>query len=66
MADIWTPIHKGLPTEEGWYLCQYYSVPDDDIYTNYGISWFDARMNEFNFDHDGVVAWMPLPEPYKE
>ena len=50
LIDEYNPWHKGVPTEEGWYVCK---LKDCDIYeTNYftGSNW-----NEEFFE-----MWQPL------
>ena len=55
----WVPVEKGLPDKDGKYLVttrgNYNDIIDIANYTK-GI-WHKA--NE-------IIAWMPLPEPYKE
>ena len=62
----WHPISEP-PPDKGWYLVTY----DCSCYDGNGI---DTSMNEYNplsFSGDhwgmcGVIAWMPLPEPYDQ
>lgn len=54
----WIPISEKLPDTEGNYLVSYV---EGEVYS----SWFDKRLNEFNYFHEMAVAWMPLPEHYK-
>ena len=52
----WIPCGERLPEERGFYLT---TTKDKAVYCDY---W-----NEDNFDRtEMVIAWMPLPEPYKE
>ena len=52
----WIPCSERLPEERGFYLT---TTKDKAVYCDY---W-----NEDNFDRtEMVIAWMPLPEPYKE
>ena len=76
-ADRWIPVGESLPVgqeyeiydeEEGITLHKHVlvSTKNDDIpvcvaFFEEGI-WFDA----ITMDSLDVVAWMPLPEPYKE
>ena len=51
----WIPVSERLPEERGFYLT---TTKDKAVYCDY---W-----NEDNFDRtEMVIAWMPLPEPYK-
>lgn len=52
----WIPCSERLPEERGFYLT---TTKDKAVYCDY---W-----NEDNFDRtEMVIAWMPLPEAYKE
>ena len=52
----WIPVGKRLPKENGYYLTttMYY-----EVYCDY---WEGERFNRT----ESCIAWMPLPEPYKE
>ena len=54
----WISVKDRLPDEDGVYLVSY---DNGDILT----SWFDLKNTQFNFFHESVLAWMPLPQPYK-
>ena len=61
----WIPCSKRLP-EEGQDILAYRVFRDEEriIPANYGNGcWFDCHMNCL-VEH--IVAWLPLPEPYKE
>ena len=52
----WIPVSEGLPEEDGYYLgcC--------------GDNACSIVVDEFNKDHFckyNIIAWMPLPQPYK-
>ena len=66
----WIPCGERLPEAEGEYLCSlYYAIPpynlfhpENDIYIHtISIQKFDGTSFK-----SSVIAWMPLPEPYKE
>jgi len=58
-ASDWVPCSERLPDEYDEYLCQY---EDGDIF----VGWLeDAKWCRYCVRKDKVVAWMPLPEPYK-
>lgn len=69
----WIPCSERLPEEDGQYLItvKYKHVNDsyEDIYAEHG-EWYDGRWDMFCFGHCGevedIIAWMPLPEPYKK
>ena len=51
----WIPCSERLPNKDGYYLTTTYYR---QVYADY---W-----NEDHFDRtEAVIAWMPLPEPYK-
>ena len=54
----WIPVSERLPEEDGRYLCTY----EDDIYENC-VDFGSYENGEWYVDK--VIAWMPLPEPYK-
>ena len=67
----WIPVTERLPEEDGQYLITVKYKPEADyenIYAEHG-EWTDGRWDMFCFGHCGevesIVAWMPLPEPYK-
>lgn len=52
----WIPVTERLPEEDGLYIT---TTMYGDVYCDY---W-----KHCNFDRaETVIAWMPLPEPYKE
>lgn len=70
----WVACSERLPEEEGEYLiwCVSYDVTTGNKVINaYGISYYDTQfeawtgVNVGGFLWNEVVAWMPLPEPYK-
>lgn len=70
----WTPITEGLPDESDDYLCSYGALSGWFV----DISIYEAEKKEFGFYSDdeqgnevwhpvkNVIAWMPIPEPYKK
>lgn len=63
----WIPCSERLPDKKDDYLCSYNGCAVVDICE------YDPDRNEWGFFYDGgwkevsnVIAWMPLPEPYKE
>ena len=66
---MWIPCSERLPEKHGYYLVTTHHAippyhmfhPENDIYADdISIQKFDGKFI------DSVVAWMPLPEPYKE
>lgn len=58
---------KELPSESEWIPCSE-QEPEKDGY--YLVCWSDGQIETEWYDNEGwgycdVVAWMPLPEPYK-
>ncbi len=71
-AGEWIPVSERLPEEDGQYLITVKYKPEADyenIYAEHG-EWNDGKWDMFCFGHCGeiedIIAWMPLPEPYKE
>lgn len=57
----WIPVNERLPETEDYYL-----VTDDaGGMRTVEISFF-VPDSEAPWDYVNVIAWMPLPEPYKE
>lgn len=68
----WIPCKTALPKEDGQYIVtiKYEHVDGyEDIYSEH-IEWVDGHWDEFGHYHCGrvekVLAWQPLPEPYRE
>lgn len=53
----WIPVAERLPEESGEYLVTIRSM----LY----ISWFYKDDGVWSFRNADLMAWMPLPEPYK-
>lgn len=72
-APQWIPCSERLPEESDDYLCSYGTLTGHFV----GIDIYEAEKKEFGFYSNNergeedwhpvtnVVAWMPLPEPYK-
>ena len=67
----WIPCSERLPEESGQYIITVKYVHVDgyeDLYAEHG-EWDGDRWDMFCLGHcgevDGIIAWMPLPEPYK-
>ena len=68
----WIPCGDRLPKKDGLYLCwyEYYHWNKEKILPEYGIGYYDSDFNFWggevtNGKDAKVLAWMPLPDPYK-
>lgn len=72
MGD-WIPCNKKLPEEDGQYLITVKYEPEEgheNIYTEHG-EWFNGNWDKcFFYGYCGkvesILAWMPMPDPYRE
>lgn len=68
----WIPVSEKLPEESDYYMACIYNDEADDY--DFRKTWFahadDYDMDESEwrelYDFERVIAWQPLPEPYKE
>lgn len=51
----WIPVSERLPEKSDLYLICFNNGESE-------LSYFDG----YSFDYTGVIAWIPIPEPYKE
>jgi hypothetical protein len=74
LHDRWIPVEDGLPKEDGFFLCWYeYRIMDGtrigEMTSTYGIGWcFNRKFlggDVVKGERARVIAYMPLPEPYK-
>ena len=68
----WRPCSEMLPEESGQYIITVKYVHVDgyeDLYAEHG-EWDGDRWDMFCLGHcgevEGIIAWMPLPTPYRE
>jgi hypothetical protein len=61
----WIPVGNGLPEKSGWYLVQLsVSIPHED-YADRVVVLYDGEEKVFMCYEKLIVAWQPLPGPYK-
>lgn len=67
----WIPVSEGLPSEDGDYLvCKSWEYHGMDV-LQWVDGWncyrgYDGKINrESEIDGADILAWMPLPKPYK-
>ena len=66
MNDGWIPVEERLPEEDGFYLCTMDGkiVGEEEPFT--GISEFENGLwIDDDIDYRCIIAWRPLPEPYR-
>lgn len=67
--DGWTPCSEGMPEEPEYGCGSYdgYIVQCSHIYEPFSAYW-DGKVfsDECDKTLEGIIAWQPLPEPYKE
>ena len=67
-VDKWIPIEERLPEEKGLYLVAYHPCYWDNVKEDVlvGIDNFMGKTSWSRRKYQRVIAWMPLPEPYKK
>ena len=60
----WIPVNERLPEHSGNYLI---SIADSNYVSGqaFKTSWFYPSDHRWSFKNANILAWMPLPEPYK-
>ena len=69
----WIPVSERLPEDSGEYLVSVIDKEDEE-YKQVGVAWFahpkdyDIKDGEWRelMINEKVIAWLPLPEPYRE
>lgn len=67
----WIPVSERLPEESDYYMACIYNEIQEKSYCR--SEWFSINNNYYGEmvwidlkSYEKVIAWMPLPEPYKE
>lgn len=63
--DNWIPTKEGMPKKDGFYLVSL-DLPTDEDEIKVTKTWFVAETNSFPQYGKVVVAWQPLPKPYRK
>lgn len=77
IPNNWISCSERLPEEAGEYICTLVGVHDSGIPSECGFEpsnqkgiipgWSTCEADGFKFlRNDEVIAWMPMPEPYRE
>ena len=64
LTDMWIPVSERLPDKTGWYLTTIKRKDSGEVIV--GMNDFDRVGFIVLFGHFEVIAWRPLPEPWKE
>lgn len=66
-VNEWIPIEERLPEEKGLYLVAYHPCYWDNVKEDVlvGIDNFTGKTSWSRRKYQRVIAWMPLPDPYK-
>lgn len=65
MNDGWIPVEQRLPEKDGFYIATIDGeiIGEDDPFV--GLAEFDRGDWYDNEDYTRVIAWRPLPDPYR-
>ena len=58
--DEWIPVSERAPEKNGWFITTCEDICKRNVHTVF----YDAKYKKWG--RGGVIAWRPLPEPYKE
>lgn len=61
----WIPVEERLPEESGYYLVQLSKKLESEDWSDRVVVLYDGEEKEFMCYASIIIAWQPLPEPYK-
>lgn len=64
--DGWIPVEERLPEETGYYLVQLSRKLPNEDYSDRVVVLFNGIEKEFMCYANLIIAWHPLPEPYRQ
>ena len=64
ITEKWIPVSERLPKVEQYALITVHNQTKMCWYQN-GV-FVDGEQNAYTKENEELIAWMPLPEPYKE
>lgn len=63
--DGWIPVEERLPEKTGYYLVQLSRKLPSEDYSDMVVVLFNGIEKEFLCYANFIIAWCPLPEPYR-
>ena len=68
ICQKWIPVSERLPKNNGVYLVTtFFDIDETESGRDVTKAYFCSPSKKWQyFSNDEVIAWMPLPEPYKE
>lgn len=65
-VNQWIPVTKDNPKKEGYYWCTIAKGKAADVCEWSNNRWYRTDGDGCSYYYKGVVAWMPLPDVYRE
>ena len=65
MRGSWIPVDERLPEKDGWYLCTLDGLACGEEQSFVTMCEFTNGAWDEAYDDGVIIAWQPLPEPYK-
>lgn len=65
LDDGWIPVEERLPEKTGYYLVQLSRKLPNEDYSDMVVVLFNGIEKEFLCYANLIIAWCPLPEPYR-